>query len=338
MLPSEWPHSAKPLGIDTVGRIPLTCNRFPGAMIELSKLKLGQKFTLMLLAVFLGGILMSGIALSRLLNHTSQVELTSKALMLIETMNSVRQYTVNEVRPELPEGGAEFLPETVPSYSAHQVFATLQANEEYQDFFYKEAVIDPTNPKDKADDFEVSLINSFQRADSPPDLEGFRPSPGGQLYYIARPIQIKQEACLTCHSTPDRAPESMIQKYGAEHGFGWELNEIVGTQIISVPAQTVINKARKSLLITLMVFTAVFAIAIILVNFWLKRYVVRPINRMAATAEAVSTGDTQAEFIKRSEDEVGNLTDSFNRMRLSLQMAMKRLERQRGRRKGSSGA
>ncbi|MBX2865006.1 MAG: DUF3365 domain-containing protein [Leptolyngbyaceae cyanobacterium MAG.088] len=304
----------------------------------LSNLKLGQKFTLMLLAVFLGGILMSGIALSKLLNHTAQAELTNKALMLMETMNSVRQYTVDEVRPELADRSeTEFLPETVPSYSAHQVFATLQASPEYQDFFYKEAVLDPTNPKDQADEFETKLVNSFQRPDSPEELHNFRNTPGGKLFYIARPIQIKQEACLTCHSTPDKAPKSMIDLYGSEGGFNWKLNEIVGTQVISVPAQTVFSQANQSLLITLVVFTGVFALAILLVNLWLKRYVVRPINRMAATAEAVSTGDTKAEFVKWSDDEVGNLTDSFNRMRLSLQMAMQRLERHRRKRKGNPG-
>ncbi|MEM1242617.1 MAG: DUF3365 domain-containing protein [Cyanobacteria bacterium P01_H01_bin.26] len=308
-------------------------------MVKLSKLKLAQKFTLMLLAVFIGGILMSGLALSRLLNYTTQAELTNKALMLMETMNSVREYTVREVRPELEaQSEIEFLPETVPSYSAHTVFATLQASPEYQNFFYKEAVLNPTNPKDQADEFETSLVNAFQRPDSPVEFHNFRDAPGGRLYYVARPIQIKQEACLTCHSTADRAPKSMVDLYGAQNGFGWELNEIVGTQVISVPAQTVLNKARQSLLVTLGVFTAAFAIAILLVNLWLKRYVVRPLNRMAATAEAVSTGDIQAEFVKRSEDEVGKLTDSFNRMRLSLQMAMQRLERYRGKRQGGSGA
>lgn len=307
--------------------------------MTLSKLKLGQKFTLMLLVVFIGGILMSGVALSRLLNHTAEAELTGKALMLMETMNSVRQYTVDEVTPELEERSEiGFLPETVPSYSAHTVFNTLQANPDYEEFFYKEAVLNPTNLKDKADDFETSLVTAFRQPDSPPDLEGFRKVPGSNLFYIARPIQIKQESCLTCHSTPDRAPQSMIALYGSEHGFGWELDEIIGTQIISVPAQTVFNTARQSLWITLGVFAGVFAIAILLVNLWLKRYVVRPLNRMAATAEAVSTGDTKAEFIKRSDDEVGNLTDSFNRMRLSLQMAMQRLERHRRKRKGGSGA
>ena len=307
-------------------------------MLKLSKLKLGQKFTVMLLAVFISGILMSGVALSRLLNYTAEAELTNKALMLMETMNSVRQYTSDQVGPELADRSEiTFLPETVPSYSAHQVFEVLQTSSEYENFFYKEAVLNPTNPKDQADDFETSLINAFQRPDSPPDIEGFRNAPGGKLYYIARPIQITQESCLECHSTAARAPRSMVALYGETNGFGWELNEVVGTQLISVPAQTVFNKARHSLLITLGIFTAVFAIAIFLVNFWLKRYVVRPINRMAATAEAVSTGDTEAEFIKWSDDEVGNLTDSFNRMRLSLQMAMQRLERHRRKRRGSAG-
>ncbi|MEL6249095.1 MAG: DUF3365 domain-containing protein [Cyanobacteria bacterium J06627_15] len=307
-------------------------------MLKLSKLKLGQKFTLMLLAVFVSGILMSGLALSRLLNYTAQAELTTKALMLMETMNSVRQYTVDEVRPELAERSeAEFLPETVPSYSAHTVFETLHANPEYQDFFYKEAVLNPTNPKDKADPFEASLVSTFKQSDSPEELHGFRRGAlgGDGLFYIARPIQIKQETCLVCHSTPDRAPQSMVDLYGSQNGFNWELNEIVGTQVISVPAQTVLNKAKRSLAVMLGVFAAVFAIAVLLVNLWLKRYVVRPLNRMAATAEAVSLGDTQAEFIKRSDDEVGKLTDSFNRMRLSLQMAMQRLDRYRGSRSGS---
>lgn len=304
-----------------------------GAM--LSKLNLERKFTLMLMVVFISGILMSGVALSTLLNRTAQAELTSKALMLMETMNSVRQYTIEEVRPELTEQSeTKFLPETVPSYSAHKVFETLQSNSNYQDLFYKEAVLNPTALKDKADDFETSLINAFQRSDSLEELHEFRDAPGGKLFYVARPIQIKQDACLSCHSTPERAPKSMIDLYGSAHGFGWKLNDIVGAQIISVPAQTVFRQAHKSLLIILSVFAGVFAIAIFLVNFWLNRYVVRPINRMAATAEAVSTGDTKAEFVKWSDDEVGNLTDSFNRMRLSLHMAMQRLERHRSRSQG----
>ena len=127
----------------------------------------------------------------------------------------------------------------------------------------------------------------------------------------------------------------MIERYGPNNGFGWQLDEIVGAQVISVPAQTVLKAARQSLVLILGIFIVAFAIAILAVNFWLKRLVVRPLNRMAQVAEAVSMGDTGTEFSVQSEDEVGKLATAFNRMRLSLQMAMQRLERYRGDRRSS---
>ena len=97
-----------------------------------------------------------------------------------------------------------------------------------------------------------------------------------------------------------------------------------------------VQGARQSLVLILGIFIIAFAIATILVNLWLKRFVVKPLNRMAQVAEAVSMGDTAAEFTQDSKDEVGKLSDAFNRMRLSLQMAMQRLERYREGRRSST--
>ncbi|MEM9908095.1 MAG: DUF3365 domain-containing protein [Cyanobacteria bacterium P01_D01_bin.44] len=307
-------------------------------MQQLTNLRLGQKFTLMLMVVFLSGILVSGLSLSYLLNRSTQAELTNKALMLMETMNSVRSYTSTEVKPQLEDRlETEFLPETVPAYSAHTVFETLRQSSAYADFYYKEAVLNPTNPQDRADTFESDLIAAFRRQQNPGEVSGFRPSSGDELYYIARPIKITQQSCLECHGTVAQAPKSMVERYGASNGFGWQLDEIVGAQVISVPAERVLKNARQSLVLILGTFIIIFAIATFLVNLWLKRHVVRPINRMAMTAEAVSMGDTKAEFVQTSKDEVGKLTESFNRMRMSLQMAMQRIERYRGDKRKSGG-
>ncbi|MEM9162127.1 MAG: DUF3365 domain-containing protein [Cyanobacteria bacterium P01_F01_bin.4] len=307
-------------------------------MQQLNNLRLGQKFTLMLMIVFLSGILVSGLSLSYLLNRSTQAELTNKALMLMETMNSVRSYTSTEVKPQLADRlETEFLPETVPAYSAHTVFETLRQSSAYSDFYYKEAVLNPTNPQDRADTFESDLIAGFRRQQNPGEVSGFRTSSGDDLYYIARPIKITQQSCLECHGTVAQAPKSMVERYGANNGFGWQLDEIVGAQVISVPAERVLKNARQSLVLILGTFIIIFAVATFLVNLWLKRHVVRPINRMAMTAEAVSMGDTKAEFVQTSKDEVGKLTESFNRMRMSLQMAMQRLERNRGDKRKSGG-
>ncbi|MDB9525322.1 DUF3365 domain-containing protein [Oscillatoria sp. CS-180] len=307
-------------------------------MVKLKNLQLGQKFTLLLVLVFLGGVLVSSLALSSVLNRSAQTQLTSKALMLMETMNSIRSYTNDHVNPEIADRlEVEFLPESVPAYSAREVFETFRLNSTYADFFYKEAALNPTNLRDKADNFETALVNQFRRSpDRAREINGFRNTPGGDLFYIARPIQIKEQSCLECHSTPQAAPASMIERYGAANGFGWELNEIVGAQMISVPAEKVFKDARQSLVLILGIFVIAFAIAILLVNLWLKRFVVRPLNRMAQVAEAVSLGDTDAEFVQDTKDEVGQLAEAFNRMRMSLKMAMHRLERYREIRRSSS--
>lgn len=308
-------------------------------MFKLKNLQLGQKFTLLLALVFLGGVLTSSLALSSVLNRGTQAQLTTKALMLMETMNSIRTYTNDHVRPEISDRlEVEFLPESIPAYSAREVFETFRLNPTYADFFYKEATLNPTNLRDKADEFEAQLVEKFRQSPgSTSEVSGFRNTPGGDLFYIARPIQITQQSCLECHSTPQAAPASMLERYGTNNGFGWQLDEIVGAQVISVPAGKVLQSARQSLVLILGIFIIAFAIATVLVNLWLKRYVVRPLNRMARVAEAVSMGDTEAEFTQDSQDEVGKLAEAFNRMRVSLQMAMRRLERYReGRRSGST--
>ena len=304
--------------------------------MNLNKLQLGQKFTLLLTLVFLGGTLASGVALASVLNHNAQVQLTTNALMLMETMNSVRTYTTDHILPEIEDRlEVEFLPESVPAYSAREVFETLRISPEYSDFFYKEAVLNPTNLRDQADNFEAQLVAQFQNPATPQEVSGFRSIAGGDLFYIARPIQITDASCLECHGRPAAAPASMIEIYGSDNGFGWQMDEIIGAQVISVPAQTVLKAARQSLVLILGIFVIAFAIAILAVNFWLKRLVVRPLNRMAQVAEVVSMGDTATEFTVKSEDEVGKLAVAFNRMRLSLQMAMQRLERYRGNRRST---
>ena len=108
--------------------------------------KLRKKFTAILLSILILGLSAIAVALGFILKSDTQNQITSQAFILIETMNSVRQYTSNQVNPELREKiEVEFLPESIPSYSAREVFETLRQNNlEYRDFFYKEAALNPS--------------------------------------------------------------------------------------------------------------------------------------------------------------------------------------------------
>jgi HAMP domain-containing protein len=258
--------------------------------------------------------------------------------MLMETMISVRQYTNAQVNPVLVDKlETEFLPQSVPAYSAREVFENLRKKQDYREFFYKEATLNPTNLRDKADNFETNIVERFRKEKGLKELSGFRSLPGGDIFYIARPLAIADPACLKCHGTPDQAPQSMIQRYGTANGFGWQLGEIIGAQVISVPASKVIQKAYQSSLLIVGLVSIVFIVVILLVNIFLNRQVVRPLKRITRVAEEVSTGHMDVDFDQLSNDEIGNLARAFKRMKLSLEMAMKRLKRPHGNTRGTGG-
>jgi HAMP domain-containing protein len=294
----------------------------------LNNLKLGAKFNLLLLLIFVGGVSLSGWALSTILNRSAEDYVTSKALILLETMNSVRNYTNTQVNPELTprlDTEEQFLPQTVPAYSAREVFENLRTKEEYSNFFYKEATLNPTNPRDKADEFETKIVDNFRNQSGLKEITGFRSVPSGDLFYVARPLPISKESCLRCHSTPEAAPKSQLATYGRENGFGWKLNEIVAAQIMSVPASDVVNNSRRSLSLLMGILIGIFTVAILLVNFLLRHTVIKPLKQMSKVAKDVSTGNLDAEFEHKSNDEIGVLAASFNRMKVSLQLAMNML-------------
>jgi HAMP domain-containing protein len=298
----------------------------------LQNLKLGLKLNLILLSVFLIIILINGLVLSNVLQKKAEQEVQDKASILMETMLSVREYTskqvnegtVKKLSPNLEIDG-QFIKTSIPGYSAREVFRNLQKRELYSDFFYKEATLNPTYAPDKADKEEAKIVEKFR---SQPDLKeqvGFRTVSAGNLFYVARPLQIKSESCLVCHTTPEQAPASQIKTYGDKGGFGWKLNEIVGAQIIIVPASKVFDEARRLQLLVIGILVAGFIVAAIILNLFLKFSIISPLTKMSKWSRDVSTGTLDADFEHKPNDEIGVLAASVNRLKVSLEMAMNML-------------
>jgi serine/threonine protein kinase len=171
-------------------------------------------------------------------NLTAQRETITRAHMLLSTMNSVRKYTTNNVRPVLTDKyGTEFVREMVPGFSAKAVFEEFAKSEDgkYQDFVYKEAAPNPTNKANLADEFETSLVSQFKDNREVKELAGTRKIKGMDHYYIARPMPVNDQRCLDCHTTPEMAPPKQLEKYGRETGFGWKMGDIVAAQMVYVP-------------------------------------------------------------------------------------------------------
>lgn len=291
-------------------------------------LKLGAKLNLLLIVTFLSIVLTSGFALSRILEQNAKLVVASKASILMEAMSGVREYTDVQITPELSarlETEERFLPQVVPGYAAREVFDNFRKREEYRDFFYKEATINPTNLRDKSDKFETDIIKQFRKQRDIKELSGFRSLPGGDIFYVARPHIVTEKSCLRCHSTPSAAPKSQIATYGSENGFNWKLNDVVGAKIVSTPASAVFDAARRLEVVVIGILTGFFLLAILLINLFLKTAVTKPLKQMSQLAQRVSTGDLDGEFQHPANDEIGVLAASLNRMKVSLEMAMNML-------------
>lgn len=139
---------------------------------------------------------------------------------------------------------AEFHPQSVPAFAATEIFNYLR--EKYPEYFYKEATLNPTNPRDRATDWEADIVNQFRGDTNLKEFHGTRETPSGTALFLARPITITNVSCLACHTTPDKAPPEMIKLYGTANGFGWKMNETIGAQVVSVPMAVPMKKADET--------------------------------------------------------------------------------------------
>ena len=289
-------------------------------------MKLILKFNLVFIAVFLIGLGVAGYVAERLLQQNAREEMLHSARLVMEAALATRGYTSSQVGPLLQtQMKYTFLPQSVPAYSATEVFNGLR--KKFPEYTYKEATLNPTNPRNRAVDWETDVVNEFRNNQQHAEIVGERDTPTGRLLYIARPIQIRDGACLTCHSTVDVAPRTLIERYGPANGFGWKLNEVVGAQVVSVPTDVPTQRARAAYRSFMLLLAAVFLFVGIVLNLMLVSMVIRPVSRLATLADQVSLGGVDVpDFRVRSKDEIRTLADSFNRMKKSLVQAMKMLE------------
>jgi HAMP domain-containing protein len=280
------------------------------------------KFNLVLVVVFLAGFVAAGVISRQLLQENARDEVIRDARLMMEAAISVRTYTVEQIRPHLIKQMEDvFLPQTVPAFAATEAISHLRKT--YPEYSYKEATLNPTNPRNRPADWEADLVHRFRNTNTVQEIVAERQSSTGRNLFIARPIQIGNPACLQCHSTPSAAPPTMLKIYGEANGFGWKHNEIVGAQVVTVPMDVPLRKAERAFTTFMGSLAAVFVVVFVVLNIMLGWLIVRPIRRMSEAADKISTGDFgEPEFKEKGRDEVAVLGSSFNRMRRSLEKAM----------------
>ena len=315
-------------------------------------MRLLAKFTLMFVLVFSIGLSAAAYIFYRVLQRNAREQVLYNAQMLTDTALAIRNYTDQEVGPAINSalgqqraqarlsptddvfrelcakkgfiGKQVFYPQTIPAHSASSLFNELR--KKYPDYYYKEAAPNPTNPGNRAVDWEEDVLKEFRNH---PDLKVFRgerDTPSGRSLFIARPL-FAQKSCLQCHSTPSAAPPEMVQLYGPANGFGWKEGEMVAARIVSVPLSLPVEMADRAFKQLLLSLVLVCVATLVLMNVLLYVTVVRPVSIFAVRADDISKGQLDVpELPVRGRDEIATLAAAFNRMHRSVTAAMQMLE------------
>jgi protein-histidine pros-kinase len=287
-------------------------------------MRLLVKFSAIFTLVFGIGVAIIGGLTYRMLQDGARGEVLAQAQLMMQAMSSVRKYTTVQVLPLLApeeERTHTFLPQTVPAFAATENFGYLRT--QFPDYSYKEASMNPTNPRDRAVDWEADIIMAFRNTADLKRLVGERDAATGRSLFFAQPIRATPP-CLVCHSTPDAAPPAMLARYGSSNGFGWKDGEVIAAQVISLPLSVPLEIAQKEFRTLLIYLGIVFLGSLAVLNAVLYLLIAKPAARLSDMANRISLGDLEVpELPVKGGDEIADLAGAFNRMRRSLVTAMR---------------
>jgi protein-histidine pros-kinase len=307
------------------------------------------KFSLLFALVFGLGLAAAAALFHRSLQRNAREQVLHQAQVMLETALAMRNYTTEQIQPviaELTQGyGAHadqliddlcernlaarrvFRPQAVPAFGATEIFNYLRRR--YPEYFYKEAALNPTNPRNRVADWEEDILKEFRSRPELAVLNGERTTPLGRSLFLARPMRATK-SCLVCHATPAEAPPAMVALYGPANGFGWKDGEVIAAQIVSVPVSVPVDRANRAFREILVSLVAVAVVTLVVLDLALYFAVVRPVAGFARRADEISRGEMEVpELPVRGKDEISVLAAAFNRMHRSLAAAMKMLDGER---------
>jgi hypothetical protein len=275
--------------------------------------------------VFMGALLLGGLGTYLALKASALEEAALESRVLLAAARASRSYTSEQLTPLLRgDDAAEFHPQSVPSYTAQAIFDRVtEINPAYT---YREVALNPTSPTDQPEPFETELINQFRSDNSLEELSGLRGSANTTLFYLARPIRIEDESCLSCHSTPDVAPEAMVSIYGPTNGFGWQMGEAVGVQVLTVPVAHELRGAYEMVLLLGSGLFVILTLAYILISGTIQHHLVDPLARLTQRANDTSIGSNSSseQWSDEGSSELRSLAEAIARLQSSLRKALSR--------------
>jgi HAMP domain-containing protein len=203
----------------------------------------------------------------------------------------------------------------LPAALVHLVSASVNsrgAKGHTIDLLSLDAVNPEKNPlKTGGSQTEISAMQFLQSDKNPLAYREAVSGESADARYVLWYPDIAADACVSCHNG-----------LGGGHKNDWVTGDVMGSIKVTLPMGTDLEDAKSSAIRIVLLVLGAFAIVALLQTLlqWLfvSRPLIRNLKTLERAAERISQGDVDEPVKIESNDEVGRLGQSFERMRTSL--------------------
>jgi len=261
--------------------------------------------------------------------NNAVTEAKSKGALVFDYLDASRKYFKEHQRPKvfeiLPRG--EFVPELLSIFAL-----TRGVSDEFQkknpDYIFKQATVNPLHLANKADTDDLKIIDVFKQHPDMTEDEGRIIKNEQSYYFFAQPIKIGSAKCLRCHGDPQAAPKEQQDLYGIEHGYNWKVGDIASAYIVYVPLQKALIAAKRSAFKLVLLGAGGILVMMLILWIFFSMYVIKPISMLEQRATEISLGKNLSDpILTPSNDEIGSLARSVDRLRISVQKMLHRFKK-----------
>ncbi|MCL5023769.1 MAG: DUF3365 domain-containing protein [Nitrospirae bacterium] len=270
----------------------------------------------------LGIILFCAVSIASLLfyDHLKDLyiqETYQKTDIVLGHIDATMEYVRDELRPQmyhvLPKD--EFIREAMStSFVNKGIMKRFAAR--FPDYIYRRVAVDPINPANRADRLEERFIGEFaKRPGAKNEWEGLITRNGKQYFAHFKAVRM-EEQCVTCHGDPSHSPQSLIQRYGKNHGHSWKVGDIAGLESVAIPVDETFYRLRQIAFSLFLLGLTGMAVLFLVLNYFYYTIAAKPLQRASSFFQSIASGGKglDVRFDAKGHDEISALAESFNRM------------------------
>ena len=282
---------------------------------------LGLGLLMALLGIIFAGTLY--VHLQRLLHS----ELSNQADLVLAQVDAVQGYVRESLRPRmlslLPSD--QFVIEAMStSYVSRHVMERLGGA--LPGHLYRRVSARPRNPRFQAQGLELELLQYFKDNPEASSWSGLRQVGEKELFIKARPVRFEAE-CLRCHGHPQDAPRELLASYGEQRGFGHEVGDLAGLDVVGLPVRLALDSIKESTLWFALAFAAGILAVFATIQLFFHHLVAVNLRRLSDFFRGTFREEAEPELLNRLRqgDEIEEMVAGMEALGSHLYQARRQL-------------